>query len=330
MAFLLFVGIAIFVNGWRKVPPYPFMVARKKFNRFIETMTNDTTTGGSTTPRFILKPGGDQLFILYPWFQSGVVVDCSDKNFDGSVDGVRALKKTAEGKYEVGFDLSIPYEITVFIDSKRFDKFVEACGGIEGDNVTDGHFKKVEKILNGIITEQMVSIAASMKSTTPKPDGTTDEGVIWEDFYKRIADIADQLIRQIAAAEAEGGLVHDSEIQSVRSGKGKLPLKRLGIKIKRFNLQEPKLPKSISDAIAKREAEEREKDAEKTEMDGVIDRINDAKTKTGLSPERAMDLVQSERGKARRIVHTIDQQGKSSGSGSTPVIVIQETTGKGE
>lgn len=312
IAFFVVLSLTLFMNGYRECDAAPFRVAKKRLNRYISYKVNghDTIT---------LYDGGNHFFLFYPKFEKDVIIDCSDKNFKGETSQVRAK--------DDDLDISVPWEVTWYVDEDNAKRFLQACGGVQdedGNRTQEKHFKKVHEILTGLIDQNIITIAADEKPPTT-----------WRAFYAEARRIADRLVRSIS--EQEGAKQESPEVTASKDDSptennapnsaivacGKWKVRGLGIVIKRFNIFEPKLPEGALEDARGKEREKMQREKEEVEIAWGIEAMNLIQQGSKLSPDKAMDFFQSERGKAIRQIISIDQGGQSgSGGGTTPVIVI--------
>lgn len=315
---LFFLVGSFFLNALRKFDPLPTKVAIKRWGEFI---TKENYWGESR--RIVLKDGGYKFLPFFPFMYDAVVVDGSDHNYSDKIVGLRTFRGVTPGEDDierVGVDFSVPYEVTWYVDPERADKFFQSCQLGGADATTEEHFKRVQTILHGRIIEQLLKVAST------EEDSSSGSGrITWEDFYENNEVISKDVIRSVIAAEKEVSVVEitEEEVESVRNGKGKLSLIGLGVCLKRLNLQEPELPEDINVAVRQKEKELRERIAERTEISFAIESIKQITEGTGLSPEAAANLFQSERGKATRNIHTVE-------GGAVPLLTIQGQPGKKE
>lgn len=105
----------------------------------------------------------------------------------------------------------------------------------------------------------------------------------------------------------EANLLHRSEeISKIKEANGFFQKKSLGIIVNRLNVGEIRpTNEKLMQAAEQKAEEERQRAAEETETDHVITQIKKLKKKGGLTKEQAVEIFQTERGKASK---TIDEK----------------------
>jgi len=127
-------------------------------------------------------------------------------------------------------------------------------------------------------------------------DNEKDWGENWEKV-KEILDEENEITVEMAIEERK------KIIQKIKVGNGTQPVEQLGITFNRLNIKDIiiKPGSQLEIAAEKKVTEEREKDAEKTELDHVRERIEELMGEPyKFSPQEARDIVQVERGKATK------------------------------
>ena len=97
-------------------------------------------------------------------------------------------------------------------------------------------------------------------------------------------------------------------IQKIKVGNGTQPVEQLGITFNRLNIKDIiiKPGTQLEIAAEKKVTEERERDAEKTELDHIRKRIEELMGKPyDFTPQEARDIIQTERGKVKKNINDI-------------------------
>lgn len=106
------------------------------------------------------------------------------------------------------------------------------------------------------------------------------------------------------------------EVRKARQGNGHFKNPNLGIILNRLNVGEIKPLGELAKAAELLVKEEREAKAEKFELDQIAQRIKELKV-LGFSPEQALEVVQTERGKVTKTI----SEGKLSLSAETRAMI---------
>lgn len=124
----------------------------------------------------------------------------------------------------------------------------------------------------------------------------------FEDPEASLLNIAEPAARAAFAQEDANDLCHDENKRegiAARITSALKPRARVaGVTIVETLLTRAEPPQEVLDANAKKLVEVAQKESEKTELDGVIDRIRDLKAE-GFSPKEAYEIIGGERGKVK-------------------------------
>jgi hypothetical protein len=133
----------------------------------------------------------------------------------------------------------------------------------------------------------------------------------WEECLEANVATTGMLIKEIA------GLEKEPEIKLVRQGNGTAPIESLGIILNRLNVGIITVVGKLVETAELKAIEEKEREAEKIEIDHVRERIQEL-IKTGFTPKEARDIVQTERKKVEKKIteiQGIDLEGLGRGIG---------------
>ncbi|MGB9743182.1 MAG: SPFH domain-containing protein [Minisyncoccales bacterium] len=95
-------------------------------------------------------------------------------------------------------------------------------------------------------------------------------------------------------------------IQKIKQGDGLLYKRALGITINRFTINEIQLRGKVAEAVEAAVREKYEQEADTIEIMNVLARVNELMKNLKISPEQALEIVQTERGKVDKKI----QEGK--------------------
>lgn len=166
--------------------------------------------------------------------------------------------------------------------------------------------------------EEVTAQALSVDNVLMTGDGTLTYQVVDPDTFLS-ADKAEEALMKYTKTQFRN-LISSDESEELEKPESKTKVgqelvkriksegDRLGIKIIDFVIGEILPPKEISDAAAKKRKEDEEGKAEQTEVDNVIKMIDKLRAK-GYSPEKAAEIVQTERGKANTNRNIITLEG---------------------
>lgn len=297
----LLLGISIFSRGYIQIPEKPVLYALLILGEYYRTGTSrfwdylPWTKSRLMSPDYQkreipLFPGGNTFFLFYPFFERPILFDTCDQDYEDGIEDVRTHSDRVT--------LRINYACTWYIDEKNVRKFIVTAGRVEHETQKQ-HFDKVQKILNGMISEAIRELAASGKDKTPHT---------WEEATEATQEFVRAVLRKIGGIEAE------EKAAQAHGGDANIPVNGLGIVVKRFNITAVLPDKNITKATEQLKYEESQAKAEETEMKNVIDRIIEVKEKTGLNSKESAYLVQSERGKAKRFIYSVE-------GGTSPLLI---------
>jgi len=220
----------------------------------------------------IIKEEGWRLLApFFPFLYSVTLVNVEKKNTDFVPRDVRTQEEA---------ELRVEISITWTPDRKDPTAIIEYIntGGREG----------VEDILEDII-EEKIREWAIRKS--------------WRECLRANVEAAEMLIREITGVE------EPIEIKRIRRGNGLAKVRTLGIVINRLNIGTIKVLGKLAEEAELTAREQRQREAEKIELRHVAERIKELVEQTGISPETAADLVQTERRKVTKNIKKIDLRG---------------------
>lgn len=136
-----------------------------------------------------------------------------------------------------------------------------------------------------------------LKKEMSKWGKRTRKGSEWQRLEEELAKLSDQERENLKMKIEE----RRNLIKMARQGNGFFYKKPLGITINRFTIDNAAPLGKTAEAAELKAKEQHERAAEKTEIEGIMDRIRDLKD-LGFSLEQALEIVQSERGKITKSV----------------------------
>ncbi len=223
------------------------------------------TIWGQRKP-IIKKEGWRLLAPFFPFLYSAVLINVEKKNKDFHPKDVRTSER-AELEIEISItwtpDKDSPKDLIEYINT----------GGKTG----------VENILDDIIEE------ATRQFATTKN---------WQQCLESREELASLVIKRLTG-QPEDQPVDDKLKISLRRGNGMVTISQLGIILNRFNVGTISVKGKLGEAAEKIAVEEREREAEKVELEHVRDRAKELK-ELGLSVKDAIELIQTERGKVKK------------------------------
>ncbi len=216
-------------------------------------------------------------FLLPQFVQGFVPVDMTAKNQDFLPEDIRT-PDMAEIKIEAA--------ITFRPDPKNLINYLNVKGEAG-----------VRQILDDVVEEAIRERAAN-----PLKDPKT-----WEEAVK----MKDVFIAEVAATIKGQNVdtMQPDELKKLalelRRGNGNVEIETLGIVLSRVNVKSIKPTGELAQAAEQVAKELREMQAEKVEIDNVGDRIKELAEKSGISPELAVEVVQTERKKVTKDIKQI-------------------------
>jgi len=204
----------------------------------------------------------------------------------------RSLKKTIKEKNEdnpqAGGEVSINISLIYFPDyhnGRRLISFVDA-----------GEHDQIKKMIEKILEEDLRQMAC---------DNT------WEEITFSTEEIKQKLVLKLTGERLT------EEVAEELSKNGLPDIADLGVKITRFNVGKIKEQGDLAEAAGRFAKEQLERRAETEELEVVREMLKKYK-RLGVSPEEALDAIQTERKKAEKkifAVRGIEGIGKSAVAG---------------
>jgi len=222
----------------------------------------------------IVKREGWRFFPIYPWFYGYVLVNMTKKNQDLVPNDVRTASDMAE--------VEISTSLTWRPDA---DNLVEYLNSGEEAGI---------KTILADMTEEAVREFAADPGREP---------YTWESAVKMRTDFLAEIVLKIMGQDpALISLEEKKEVaRELGRGNGKLKIPTLGIVLNRVNVTSIKPKGELAKAAEKMAKEERERMAEKVELEHVAQRIEALKM-LGFSNEQALEVIQTERGKVTKTI----------------------------
>lgn len=310
----------------------------------------------------VIKKEGWRLFWFYPWFYGFIEVDISKKNPDFKPQKVMTPDKAEiEIPLSITYTPD-PANIINFLNSGKEAGVEDILNDIvqqklrewaiateEGPQTWEEAMAAKDDAIwllsKAILGEELPTIVKNdgMSSEVPstfwrqyfftsfknEPEQKEDEKneryerrkKEWEKWKKKIET-------EIQESGDKGKGIREqiekrkNEVEEIRRGNGCKPIKHLGIILKRLNLGEFKLVGDVANAVGLKAKEERETLAEEVEINNFNNLVKKVVKETGVSPEEAVRVVQSERKKLTRKEFII-----SGGSGLVQNAQAAATTG---
>jgi regulator of protease activity HflC (stomatin/prohibitin superfamily) len=216
-----------------------------------------------------VKREGWRFFFGYPYIFSYIPISIQKVNQDFVPQETRT-PDNAEIKVPISItwqpNYQKPKDLINFIDS----------GGSEG----------VKNILQDIVSERIRQWARSLKEGPQT----------WEEAQASSAEATQVILETII-----GDQVTAEGMDECRRGNGRFYLHSLGIVINRLNVGQIDSLGAVKEAAEKAAKEEQERKAEIIELEHVKKRI-ELFTEMGYSKEKALEIVQTERGKITKTI----------------------------
>jgi hypothetical protein len=248
------------------------------------------TIHGERKP-IIKKEGWHLLWPRFPFWYDVVLVNIEKKNKDFRPKDVRSKERA---------ELDVEISVTYAPDSTNAKNLIEY--------LNSGGKEAVENILDDIIEEGMIDFAAD-KNWRALFQSATREKLLLA-LVKKLTGKTEQ--------ELAG------KIEEIRRGNGVEKIPYLGIILNRLNIGMRRIKGRLAEEAEKPAIEKTQRRAEKTELDHVRERIKEIRETIGVSPEAAIELIQTERGKVGKQI--IEYKGLEGLKG-VPLISIGGTEG---
>lgn len=260
---LLFVVAAVFFyQGLRRIPAEPPHMG-------IRTIWGRRQSGAETE--------GWHFYPLYPWWHGVILVNMTEKNQDLVPQDVRTSGDMA--------DIEIQVSLTWAPDPDRLIKYRNS-GGEAG----------VSDILEDIVTDAVRGFAAD---PTRMPN-------TWEEAVKMQREFLFEIVEAILERTGVAFSNIETVATELKRGNGKLHLEYLGIILIRVNVTRVQPKGKLAEAAEREAVEKRERLAEIVELTHFRERIAELikapPDGPGLSPEQAIEVFQTERGKVSKTI----------------------------
>lgn len=233
------------------------------------------TLFGKRTNHYVKE--GWHWFFFYPFVEGFVPVDMTAKNQDFSPEDIRTPDMA---------EIEVITSITFEPDPANLINYLNKKGE-----------SGIREILDDVVEE-----AVRERAANPLKDPKTwEEAVKMKEIF--VAEVAATIIGKEVETMPEDELKELA--RQLRRGNGSVRIENLGIILSRVNVKSIK-PKGELAAAAEQAAKElREMEAEKVEIDNIGDRIRELTVKTGIPPELAVEVVQTERKKVTKNINQI-------------------------
>ena len=216
-----------------------------------------------------VKKEGWRFFFGYPYIFSYIPIEVTKLNQEFIPNEVRTPDNA---------EIKVPVSITWQPQSLNPEALIIY--------INTGGQKGVENILQSIVSERIRQWARSLEEGPQS----------WEE-----AQAAGEKAVEVILEAILGRDVTDEEMKECRRGTACLNLQSLGIIINRLNVGQIEVLGTIAEAAEKAAKETQEKKAEIVELDHVKERVK-IFTNAGFTPERALEIVQTERGKVSKTI----------------------------
>lgn len=311
---LFFLISAIFLQALRKIsadPPHKGV----------------RTIWGKRTDKTVDEGWG--FFPLFPWWHGYIITNITKKNMDLEPQKVRTPDEA---------ELAIPVSITFTPDSSYLIEYFNSGGEVgvktilsdiikenlrewaiaedEGPQTYKEAMSSQEEataiLLKAIMGDKLEPIPSSVPTSIllkyfnePQKKPTESQAKEWGKNWEKITEKLNQEFPDSNNFEKFKVAVKGrrEEIRNARRGNGKYQKLELGIILNRLNLGEIKPIGKLAEAMELQVKEQREMEAEKTELKHVSDRVKELTT-LGFSNEQSLEIIQTERGK---VVKTITE-----------------------
>lgn len=333
----LVISIAIFLQGWQKIPADPPQVAQ-------------VTLFGKRIPGLVKKEGW-RFFLLYPFVQGAILIKMERINFSFLSKKTRTPDKAeseipVSGTFIPHINLLEQYinsgkevGIQKQLESKIMERTREWCMGREEgpatwDELNEAQFEAtsilIRKIVGdsfeelnsllaqGLIKEENCLVRIEPKEAQQVPTWVwflrnsrviptkflTNENIWVENDWQKVKNVENLIFNKYG----EPGIIRLKEsiekrriqIEAIRSGNGKLVIPDLGIILQRLNIGDINVLGEVAKAAEQQAKERMEQRADKTEIKNLIARVKEIILEIGCSPEKALEVFQTERGKVTK------------------------------
>jgi hypothetical protein len=127
----------------------------------------------------------------------------------------------------------------------------------------------------------------------------TEEGNEWQGLEAELNKMTPEGLDNLKNAVKE----RQEIVAKIKRGNGNFVNTNLGITINRFTINNVVLKGRVAEAVESRVREKEEREAEKTEMSGVIARIQELNREGKVPKDLAAEMVQTERGKVVKSIN---------------------------
>jgi hypothetical protein len=252
------------------------------------------TIHGERKP-IIKREGWHLLWPRFPFWYDVVLVNIEKKNKDFRPKDVRSKERA---------ELDVEVSITYAPDSKNAENLIQY--------LNSGGKEVIENILDDIIEEGTIDFAAD-KTWRSLFQSATREKLLLA-LVKKLTGKTEQ--------ELAG------KIEEIRRGNGVEEIPYLGIILNRLNIGMRRIKGRLAEEAERPAIEKTQRKAEKTELDHVRERIKEIRKTLGVSPEAAIELVQTERGKVSKQI--IEYKGLEKFKGLPLITIGGERMPRGE
>lgn len=317
LGILVFVVIGVVLKGLRNISASPLQNAIVTFL-------------GKPTGQ-VYGPGWHS-FLLYPLVYGYIPVSATKvaKTFPLTVNTPDTIRLNTEVNLDFQFDKDNPI---AFLESGGEAGVEKILSEIISERVREWSTSKVEGpqtwqeareargeavavLFKAILEDELEPIPSTIPTSAllryfaepqkpPYASETNKWGADWNKLKAKLPIDPEELKRLRKSVETRRG-----QIQGVRSGKGGIAKRSLGIKILRLGIGDIEVPKSIEDAAAEEPAAELKKRAEairneteKANLKNLEEEVDALKARLGGDGKAALDAVLLQRNKIKREIN---------------------------
>ncbi|ETB63830.1 TPA: hypothetical protein DIC38_02170 [Candidatus Nomurabacteria bacterium] len=279
------------------------------------------------------KDEGWRILLFYPFYMSGTLLSKERKNLE-----IACEKEMTPDKVDSDISVHITYVINPeygvnFLNSGGFEGVEKQLTGKVKERIREWCMSEEEGPANWreLQKSKLEAVHVIIKkllgdSTDPIPEYAQDvPTTIWMRYFQRprptkpleyeekwfendwemvtnvLSGLSDDQINELK----EKVETRRKEITDLSTGSGKKFSEDLGVIIQRINIGSINVDPKVAEQATKEEREKLEKAGEVIEIRHIIEMAKEIAEKTGVSPEQAFEILQTERNK---VVKKIDEK----------------------
>lgn len=263
---LFFVLLGIFIQSLRKIP-----VANKAVVTFLGKRNGK------------VKDEGLRIFLFYPFLYGYILVDITKKDKDLAPQDVRTPDMA---------EIEISGSTTWYPDYGKNDETKKSSLmeyiNTAGTGSIDSQTKKINDILEDIAEEAIREFAID-ENREPKT---------WVAATKMKREFAAEVVMAMIGQTDAKEL--DKITNDLRRGNGKLRIKSVGIVLSRVNITNVQPKGDLAKSAEKQAKEDSDRKGDEVEIKNVKNLAKILIDELKISPEQALEIVQTERGKVKK------------------------------